>query len=237
MKLKLSTNPANATKFLLGLTALLVVINILIQFLIYDFGLDKEWFLLFNMDKEVNLPTLFSCILLLLCASLIYLVINNLTKTNNVIRNKWNALKLVFIFLAFDEALQIHELFIIPSLKPNLPAILTIVWVIPYGLLTFFAIIYFLPLIFSLPIRIKYLTLLSGFIYLSGALGLEIVGSYLVRTGDIRLHGISYGLISTLEETLEILGLILFAHALMILVFSYQEQKLKINLSLSKNKT
>ncbi len=234
MKSKLSTNPANVTKFLLGLTLLLVVINILIQFLIYDFGLDKEWFLLFNMDKELNLPTLFSCILLLVCAALISLVRKKLITTNNSIANKWKALKLVFIFLALDEALQIHELFIIPSLKPNLPAILTIVWVIPYGLLTFFAMIYFLPLILSLPARIKYLILSSGLIYLSGALGLEMIGSYLVRTGDIRLHGISYGLISTLEETLEILGLIMFAQALMILVFNYQNQKLKINLRLSR---
>ena len=44
----------------------------------------------------------------------------------------------------------------------------------------------------------------------SGAIGIEVLGNYLVRTGDIRLHGISYGLITTAEEALEMIGLITF---------------------------
>ena len=233
MKSKLSSNPTNVLKFLISITASLVIINTLIQFLIYTFGYEEEWFLLFNMDKEVNIPTLFSCSLLLISAGLISLVIRKISQKDYIIKNKWNTLKWLFVFLAFDEGLQIHELFIIPSLKPILPAILTIVWVIPYGVLVLVATIYFYPLIFKLPTKIKYLTIISGLIYLSGALGLEMIGSYLVRTSQIRLHGISYGLISTLEETFEMVGLIIFIYSLMMLVFGYQNQKLKINFRLS----
>ena len=43
---------------------------------------------------------------------------------------------------------------------------------------------------------------------------MEMVGSYLVRTGIIRLHSIWYGSITGIEELLEILGLIMFLIAL-----------------------
>jgi uncharacterized membrane protein len=54
----------------------------------------------------------------------------------------------------------------------------------------------------------------SAGIFLSGAVGMEIVGSYLVRTGIIRLHSIWYGSITGLEELLELIGLIIFLTAL-----------------------
>ncbi len=92
-------------------------------------------------------------------------------------------------------------------------------------------------LLFSLPKKVQYLTFISGFIYLAGALGLEIIGSFLVRTSAIKLHGISYGLISTLEEAFEMTGLIVFIYALLIFAFAYQNQKLKINLHLSSKES
>ena len=44
---------------------------------------------------------------------------------------------------------------------------------------------------------------------------MEMVGSFAVRSGLIRLHSFWYGSITGIEESLEILGLILFLHALM----------------------
>jgi len=167
---------------------------------------------------------------------LITLIIKKIQNKEHRLSRRWNKLKLVFYFLALDEALQIHEILIIPSLKPNVPALLTNIWVIPYGLLAIIASIYFRELILSFPKKIKRLTLLAGSIYLTGALGMEILGSYLVRTGDIRLHGISYGLICTLEEAMEISGVIIFIYALLIYIFIHQKQKLKVNFRLTASK-
>ena len=185
------------------------------------------------MDKEVNIPTLFSCLLLLFCAYLISLLSKYIKKEKDIEYKKWNILKWIFIFLALDEGLQIHEAFIISSIKPILPALLTIVWVVPYGILVIFGTSLFMPTIFKLPKKIRNLILTSGTVYLSGAIGLEIIGSFLVRTGDIRLHGISYGLISTIEETMEMGGLIIFIHALLLYVFNHQKQKLSLTFNLS----
>ncbi len=235
MKSRLKSNPASLTRLLAWITFSLAAINILIQFAIYSFGLNKEWFLLFNMDKEVNIPTIFSCSLMLICASLIWLITRKSKNKDDAIQRKWNVLRWTFIFLMLDEGLQIHEAFTIPSIKPMLPPILSVVWVIPYGIFAIFAIVYFMPLIQSLPRKYRNKTLLSGFIYLSGVLGIEMIGNLLVRTGDIKLHGISYGLFSTLEETLEMAGLIVFIHTLLIYIFDHQRQKLKIKFRLSSS--
>ena len=217
------------------MTLLLAAINIAIQFAIYSLGLEKEWFLLFNMDKEVNIPTLFSVILLLICATLLSIISKGFEQKNNKIHRRWRALRAVFIFLALDEGLQIHEILIIPSIKPMLPAILTVVWVIPYGILALISLVYFSPILISLPSILKRKAILSGGIYLLGALGFEIIGSFLVRTGDIKLHGISYGFIFTIEETLEIVGLIIFINTLLKYIIDFQKQKLEINFTLSND--
>ncbi len=232
---KLKATPNSVARFLAIITFFLATINIANQIAIYSFGLDKELLLLFNMDKEVNIPTLFSVILLLICASLVLISYKNLNPINNKLKKRWRALRWLFIFLALDEGLQIHEILIIPSIKPMLPAIFTVVWVIPYGILAIIALVYFLPVLASLPSVLRQKTLLSGAIYLLGALGFEMIGSFLVRTGDIRLHGISYGAIFTIEETLEMIGLIIFVHTLLRYIVDYQKQRLEINMSLSSD--
>jgi hypothetical protein len=55
----------------------------------------------------------------------------------------------------------------------------------------------------------------AGAVYIGGTIGMEMVGSFAVRSELIRLHSFWYGAITGLEETLELLGLILFIHALM----------------------
>ena len=57
--------------------------------------------------------------------------------------------------------------------------------------------------------------LCAGGVYISGAIGMEMVGSFAVRSGLIRLHSFWYGSITGIEESFEISGLILFLHALM----------------------
>ncbi len=235
-KLKFRCPSTQIIKFLLFVAIALSIINIFIQVAIYHFELKKEWFLLFNMDKEMNIPTLYSVLLLLCCAWLIKLIKKSefiRLKSRKTIYKKWNFLQIIFVFLAIDEAFQIHEIFIIKDLKQFLPPLLSMVWVIPYGIFVLFLIYFFMPLIKSFPKKLKWLSVLAGGIYITGAIGIEVLGNYLVRTGDIKLHGITYGFIVTIEESMEIAGLILFIYALSSYLFSYLNRKIKINIRIS----
>ena len=55
----------------------------------------------------------------------------------------------------------------------------------------------------------------SGAVYIAGAIGMEMIGSFAVRSSLIRLHSPWYGAITGLEETLELLGIILLIDALL----------------------
>lgn len=174
---------------------------------IYAFDADKNWLLPFNMDREFNIPTLFSSTIMLACAY----TLNEIKKVSEKQSPKdWGLLSKIFIFLAIDEFFQIHEIFIIPDLRPYLSPALGSTWVMPYTVLVIYLGWRFSKFLRSLNKHTRQKFLQSAAIFLSGAIGMEMVGSYLVRSGIIRLHSIWYGSITGLEELLELLGLIMF---------------------------
>ena len=178
---------------------------------IYAFDADKNWLLPFNMDREFNIPTLFSSTIMLACAY----ILNEIKKVSEKLPSKdWRLLSKIFIFLAIDEFFQVHEIFIIPDLRPYLSPALGSTWVIPYTVLVIYLGWRFSKFLRALGQHTRRKFIQSATIFLSGAIGMEIVGSYLVRTGIIRLHSIWYGTITGLEELLELIGLIIFLTSL-----------------------
>jgi hypothetical protein len=90
-------------------------------------------------------------------------------------------------------------------------------WIIPYGLaFIIFAVIY-LRFLIKLPKKIMLLFILSGAIYISGAIGIEMIGGV-----QANLHGYHNALFSSLytfEESLEMIGSMIFIYTLL----SYME--------------
>ena len=192
---------------LLYITTTLFAIHLVGEIGIYVFDANKNWLLPFNMDREFNIPTLFSSSIMLACAY----TLNEIKKVSEKLASKdWGLLSKIFIFLAIDELFQIHEIFIIPDLRPYLSPALGSTWVIPYTALVIYLGWRFKKFLRSLKKQTRQKFLQSATIFLTGAVGMEVVGSYLVRSGNIRLHSIWYGSITGLEELLEILGLIMF---------------------------
>ena len=201
----MTTRQLRAT--LLYITGTLFVAHLVGEIGIYAFDANKNWLHAFNMDREFNIPTLFSSTIMLACAY----TLNEIKKTSKKLPSKdWELLSKIFIFFAIDELFQIHEVFIIPDLRPYLSPALGSTWVIPYTVLVIYLGWRFSKFLRSLGQRTRRKFIQSATIFLSGAIGMEMVGSYLVRTGIIRLHSIWYGSITGLEELLEILGLIMF---------------------------
>ena len=193
-------------------TAVLLMAHTLTQVGIYGFGTDKHWLDVVNMDRELNLPTLFSTLLLLTCA---FLLRRLSTIQSNDNAADWTLLSRIFVFLALDEALQIHEILIFPGLRHQIHPALASTWVIPYGLIALGLLWRLRQFLTALPAKTCTSFLKAGSIYLTGAIGMEMVGSFAVRSGLIRLHSFWYGAITGLEESLELVGLILFLYALM----------------------
>ncbi|WP_420601839.1 hypothetical protein [Flagellimonas sp.] len=167
-----------------------------------------------DFDVENSIPTLFSFLNLLLSAGLLFLIsIRFKDRFREYL--PWLGLAFVFLFLSLDEILSIHENFIeIFREKYNFSGLLYFSWVIPYGIgLLVFLLIYF-PFFLKLPKRIKLLFAVSGFVFVSGAIGMELFGGrYYEQNGGN--SDLTYSMFYTLEELLEMLGITFFNYALL----------------------
>ena len=212
--------PRSVRNLLLAITAGFLVAHCVVQVGIYGFGAEKHWLDSLNMDRELNLPTLFSSSLLLISALLMQRLGHN---SNPDAADDWRLLSKIFIFLALDEALQIHEILIIPGLRHQVHPALASTWVVPYAALALIMLWKFRSFLGSIPRATATGLLRSGAVYVGGAIGMEMIGSFAVRSSLIRLHSPWYGAITGLEETLELVGIILLIDALMRALLAKQD--------------
>ena len=197
-----------------------------------DHAVSDELYRLLNFDREQNLPTFFSTILLFI--SFVFLgIITALKYLRKDPYLLWGILGLVFLFLSFDEFFSIHErVGVRTTEKYNMTGVFHFSWIIPYSLFTFFfGLIYYFKLLKKLPKKIMLLFLVSGGIYVLGAIGFEALGSYEFSTAgnSQRKMAVFY----TIEETLEMFGIILFIYALISYLNNVLNFKIKIKKSFS----
>jgi hypothetical protein len=86
-------------------------------------------------------------------------------------------------------------------------------WVLPYGVLTVALGIAYLRFWWALPPKTRWRSALAGILYVGGALGLEAVGGRYLHAQGGR-PDLTYALITTCEELLEMIGASLFLHTL-----------------------
>ena len=106
----------------------------------------------------------------------------------------------MFLFLSIDEVFQIHELFVISDLRQYVHPSLASIWVIPYGILFVLFSCRFVPFFLGLRGPISVFSLVSGGVYVTGAIAIEALNSWLVRTGQISRNGFYYEAISGFEN-------------------------------------
>ena len=211
---RIRINPFKITKTLLGITGVISLIHIAI--LITYYRIDDEnvfdfvpWF---DMDYEANLPTLFTA-LLFFVNSLILLCIALLHKSETVGKKlPWFILSFVFLFLCLDESTKIHE-YAGDYMENFVTAegYLYFPWFIPYMTALAVLCLLFLPFFLSLPVQTKKLYILSLAVFLTGAVFLDILGAE--EADNVGTFSIRYSVLYTIEEILEMLGLIVFLHA------------------------
>ncbi|HYW18828.1 MAG TPA: hypothetical protein VE956_05835 [Nodularia sp. (in: cyanobacteria)] len=191
----------------------------------------SKWFhQLFSLDEELNIPAWYSSFLLLFCSGLLA-VITSIKKTDKYFIY-WKNLSLIFFIFSLDEAFSLHEILIIPSLREqfNLSPIFFHTWVI-FGIpaVIFFLFKYF-KFFLDLPKKTQYLFLVAATVYVSGALGMEMVSGFL-RESFGRL-AIVTTIAIVIEEVLEMIGIVIFIYALLNYFSSFKEMiNLKIFIS------
>jgi hypothetical protein len=166
------------------------------------------------LDEECNIPAWYSAGLLLACSFLLVIIASAHRQLGDGYAARWLGLSLIFGFLSLDETAQLHELSIAPLRQVFHPTgFLYYPWIILGGIGLALFLLSYLRFLAKLPRRTWRLFVLAGVLFVGGALGVEAVSAKLAS-----LHGehtSSYHAITTLEELLEMAGLVVFIYALL----------------------
>ncbi len=206
-------------KFLVLSTIVLLVLNVLVV-LSYELGFAFPGRSNFYFDQEGNLPSYFSSFILLLSSLLLGIIAAIKRKEDDAFALHWIILAVLFFALSIDESAGFHEELIEPLGKAfHATGYLRFAWVIagvPFVII--FCYFYF-KFFMSLSKTMKILFFISGATYVLGVLGFEMIGSNLyVNTRD---RNLPYMIVMTIEETLEMVGIVLFIYTLMLYIKSY----------------
>lgn len=233
----MTIHPINVKPFaiarVLGAIALLLLLaSIASQLIQHKLGYNYAYGLvpLFYADAEQNIPALFS-VLLLFCAALLLAAITVIKKKEQDPDTlRWAILALGFLLMAIDEATSIHEKLVIPIralLGGGRLGFLYFAWVIPGMALITVVGVFFLGFLLRLPAKTRFTFMFAAALFIGGIIGFELVGGRYAE-----MHGrdnLTYGMIATAEEGLEIFGMIVFIYALLrYIAENYHEVRFQI---------
>ena len=197
---------------------LIVLANLFTVYLIFNsVGMESKvprlLIKLFNVNLEANLPTYFSALLLLADAILLALIAYRKKALGEKFWH-WIGLSTIFVFISLDEMIQIHEQFRAPmEALFNTSGILYFAWFIPYVAMVIILGIAYFKFMMRLPKKILQLFILAAVVFISGAVVMEAISGM-----HAEVHGeetLTYALMYTFEEFLEMSGATIFLFALL----------------------
>jgi hypothetical protein len=212
----LKIDPKKVAIAFLSVVAVLTVINSVLLFFYFYLDDDELYGLIdyFDFDIEGNVPTLYSAFAVLLCSALLALIARVNWHQPDGKRWYWLGLSILFLFLALDEGTAIHEM-IGSYLEDYFDATgsFYFLWVLPYGIATLVLGITFLRFVWNLPPDTRRRFIIAGSVFLGGALGVEIFGAR--EAEEYGVETITYCVLYTIEEVMEMVGIIIFMYALL----------------------
>lgn len=167
----------------------------------------------FDLNGEGTISAWYSSMLLLLAAVLLAIVAA--ARRGLKFGRHWGWLSGIFLYLSLDEALAIHEdADLAQAVLDKSSFIYGDAWVFVGTAFVAVVALSYRRFLLMLPARIGVWMFAAGCIYVTGAVGLEVVGSYFDslwgRETLIRV------VVITLEEGLEMVGVIVFIHSLLL---------------------
>lgn len=224
--ISLSINYKRIIKIELIIVASLLLLNLLQQFLIYQ-GILPKLITFIDLNEENNFPSFFSGMNLIF-TGLIVLLISLCNDKKNKFYKHWFFISFVFFFLGTDELASIHERIgrytsIFLGVEDTIGGF---IWVLPFSILLLILAYFYLPFLLHLPFTYKKLLIIASIVFVGGGMVMESIGSTLVEVS------VYYPLEYIIEETMEMLGVIIFLYAF----FKYLKSEIgSFNLSLLFN--
>lgn len=170
---------------------------------------------LFDVDFEQNVPTWFSAVLLLLVAVLMVVVAAQPAERAD--RRRWLLLSGLATAMSVDEVAVYHELWITPTRDAlGTGGALYFAWVVPALALVGVVAVSQVRFLARLPRATAVGLALSAGLYVTGAVGFEMVSAVEGQQEGFRgFDGLRYDVVVAVEELLEMVGALGAVHTLL----------------------
>lgn len=196
---------------------------IMVLFVLINLGIHFSWFFWhqdfwslnwrFDLGGDMSVPTWFASAMLFMCTVLLAICAEIADRRQTGFVRSWQGLAIIFLMMSIDEIATLHEWS--GTLLESLPltGFFYYQWVI-FGLafVAVFGLLY-ARFFFHLPRNSQRRFLLAAVLFVGGALGVEMFNArfeWLVGYSNL-----TYDLLTTVEETLEMLGVLVFIDGLL----------------------
>jgi hypothetical protein len=167
----------------------------------------------FDLAADISVPTWFSSLLLGLAAALLWQLAPLAPARGIGHAGQWKALAAILAVLSVDEVAALHEWAStwLPPISDS--GFLYYRWVVLAGLFVVLAGGVFASFVAQLPTHTRALLLLAAAVFVAGALGMEMVAGWIESRHGAEVA--TYALVTTIEESAEMAGVIIAIHALL----------------------
>jgi hypothetical protein len=218
---------------LAGIAILLGILGYVTAAYEWSLGVNNSYWaheaaLSFGLIYESNIPSWYSALLLFIAAILAALIslsaADGKSKTDSgmssgiqaIANGKffWGLMAAILAYMSVDEAAVLHEILTVPLREGfQLSGFLFFGWILVGIPLAIIVAIIFIPFLLRLPRFCQISFVLAAFIYLTGAVVVESYSASLFALTEYAT--LPYHAISTLEELMEMSGVIIVIHALL----------------------
>ncbi|BAM05036.1 hypothetical membrane protein [Phycisphaera mikurensis NBRC 102666] len=166
----------------------------------------------FHMDFDLSIPAWFTVQLIFLSAAVTGGLAWRAWRRGGPDAWRYTLLAGVLLFLSADESAGLHELLgTAMRERLNLSGLLFFGWMIPVGLAAAGVGVCMIPLLKRLPAATRNTMILGGGVYILGAAGLEMLAGPFAEAGNGQ--GIEFFTLMTVEECLEMAGMLIYLQA------------------------
>lgn len=171
----------------------------------------------FDLGHEPSIPAFYSASVMLASAAFLVFLGWHDRSADLSRRRYWFALSLLFLGLAIDESVMFHEMGTAAMDRMNLGGAFYFSWIIPGAIFAMIVGGFFSRFLMTLNKRTRSLLILSGVVFLSGAIGMEFIAGLIFQEAaseEEAMRSVSHVIVQAVEEGLEMTGVAIFLCAL-----------------------
>ncbi len=218
----LRLDPRRLAKLFAFVISLIVVIGAAANYAVYNLAPDPDHPIAdvlkrFDLGHEPSIPALYSATVMLMISGMLVFFAYFDQSDGGRHRRAWLLLAVLFLCLGIDEVVMFHEMASSALERLNLSGPFYFSWIIPGAIFAATIGLLSVRFLWSLNVVTRRLMVLSGIVFLCGALGMEFIAGVIFSAAEneeAAIRSVAHVLIQAVEEGLEMAGMAIFLCAL-----------------------